>query len=134
MADKTVQMAACELQFLERDVVHAKFNANRVVELEEVQAMFEEMIKGREGKRSLFLVSVLDGTTLSNDARMYASSEEISQYIAADAIIVRDFQHQLSANAFIRHNKPNRPVQTFEHIEKALEWLQTQREGLAGQV
>jgi hypothetical protein len=34
-----------------------------------------------------------------------ASSKESNTVIAADAIIVRDFGHQLSANAFVRHNR-----------------------------
>lgn len=125
MTEKVVTTKTCELSFLEGDIVHARFNADRVVNAAEVQEMFEKMYAEREGRKSLFVVSVDDGTTLSNEARTLASSSDASKYIVADAIILRDFQHELSANAFIRHNKPPRPVKTFDEFKKAIEWLGT---------
>jgi hypothetical protein len=126
MSEKVVNTKTCELSFLEGDVVHVRFNADRVVDASEVQEMFETMYEVRGKRKSLFMVSVDDGTTLSNEARSLASSADASKYIVADAIIIRDFQHELSANAFIRHNKPPRPIKTFDEFEKAIEWLGTQ--------
>ena len=122
-----VETSACELQFMEGSIVHAHFNTGRVVNVEDVNEMFAAMEQRCKGERNLFMVTVANGTTLSNEARAVVSSTDASKYIVADAIVVRDFQHQLSANAFIRHNKPERPVQTFETREEALAWLETKR-------
>ena len=51
--------------------------------------------------------------------------------IAADAIIVRDFGHQLAANVFVRHHKPGRPIQLFGDKASAMAWLDTQRHLIA---
>lgn len=126
MTEKVLNTKTCELSFLEGDVVHARFNADRVVSADEVQEMFEVMYGARDGRKSLFVVTVDDGTTLSNEARTLASSADASKYIVADAIVLRDFQHELSANAFIRHNKPPRPIKAFDEFEKAVEWLGSQ--------
>lgn len=89
--------------------------------------MFEAAAEGRNGRKVLLVVSVGVGSTLSNEARQYASSPESSKYIAADAIVVRDFGHQLTANVFVRYNKPQRPIQLFGDMDSALIWLKQQR-------
>ncbi len=128
MTIRSIQLDACELSFLGDGVVHACFNAGRIVEKAELKAMYEKIFAERNGLRSLFLVSVGDDvTTISNEGRAYASSEEVSKFIVADAIIVKDFKRQLSANAFIRHNKPARPIRTFENKDKAVNWLKSQK-------
>ena len=87
-----------------------------------------DAIEAHTGGRKVFLmVSVGEGTTMSNEARALASSEEASRYIAADAIVVRDFGHQLAANVFVRHHRPPRPIQMFPDKESALKWLEQQR-------
>lgn len=85
--------------------------------------MFEALEAERKGRKVLLLVSVGEGTTMSNEARAYASSPESNVYVAADAIIVRDFSHQLAANVFVRHHKPTRPIQMFPDKASALDWL-----------
>lgn len=125
--DNTVKTTACELTFKSNRIVHAHFDAGRVVNEEDVDEMFQALKSVSNGQRNMFLVTVADGTTLSNEARSVISSDDANKYIVADAIVVRDFQHQLSANAFIRHNKPSRPVQTFETMDEALEWLESHR-------
>ena len=82
----------------------------------------------RDGRKVLLMVSVGLNTTMSNEARAFAAhSPESSRHIAADAIIVRDFGHQLAANVFVRHHKPGRPIQMFPDRDSALAWLRTQR-------
>ena len=77
-------------------------------------------------RKALLMVSVGDKTTMTNEARAYASAPESSRYIAADAIILRDFSHQLAANVFVRYHKPGRPIQMFPDKESAMSWLAEQ--------
>lgn len=122
-----VELDACVLTFLDGDIVHTHFKDGRVVKPEEVQAIFDA-IEERKGKRKvLFLVSMGEGTTMSNEARVWASAPASNRYVAADAIIVRDFGHQLAANVFVRHHKPGRPIQMFPDKESALAWLSQQQ-------
>lgn len=122
-----VELDACTVTFLEGDVVHTHFKDHHLVSPEEVQLMFDTIERERHGRKALLMVSVGEGTTMSNEARAHASSEASCKYIAADAIIVRDFGHQLAANVFVRHHKPHRPIQMFGDAKTALAWLQQQR-------
>jgi hypothetical protein len=122
-----VDLEACTITFHEDDVVHTHFRDGRIVSDDEVRGMFEAIESHRNGRKVLLMVSVGEGTTMSNEARALASSEFSSRFIAADAIVVRDFGHQLAANVFVRHHKPGRPIQMFPDQDSALQWLRQQR-------
>ncbi|MDQ3100670.1 MAG: hypothetical protein M3R08_04740 [Bacteroidota bacterium] len=124
---QTVDLDSCTITFLEDDLVHTHFKDHRIVSEVEVQEMFDAIEAQRGGKKVLLMVSVGEETTMSNEARAFASSAESCKYIAADAIVVRDFGHQLAANVFVRHHKPRRPIQMFPDEQAALGWLQEQR-------
>ncbi|MCB0794048.1 MAG: hypothetical protein KDB88_04870 [Flavobacteriales bacterium] len=122
-----IDQTACTISFLENDIVHVHFKDGRVIEHDEVQLMFDAIEQERKGRKALLLVSVGEGSTMSNDARAFASGPESSRYIAADAIIQRDFSHSLAANVFMRYHKPGRPIQLFPDRESALAWLGQQQ-------
>ena len=121
------ELGPCRIEFIEDDLVHTHFRDGRIVKAEEVQEMFDAIEAHTGGRKVFLMVSVGEGTTMSTEARALASSEEASRYIAADAIVVRDFGHQLAANVFVRHNRPPRPIQMFPDKESALKWLEQQR-------
>ncbi len=125
---QTVELESCTITFLEEDLVHTHFRDHRIVSDQEVQHMFDAIEEQSGGRKILLMVSVGEGTSMSNEARALASSAGAGRYIAADAIIVRDFGHQLAANVFVRHHKPGRPIQMFPDEESALRWLQQQRQ------
>ncbi|HOP43966.1 MAG TPA: hypothetical protein PLA11_10645 [Flavobacteriales bacterium] len=131
MEPRVIELDACTLTFIEEDIAHCHFHDGATADKAQVQAMFDAMAKARGGAKSLFLVSFGQGATLTNDARAHASSPESSAYIAADAILLRDFGHQLSANAFVRVNRPQRPIQLFSDKDEAVTWLKQQRHLLA---
>jgi hypothetical protein len=118
-----VELDFCVLTFLEGDIVHTHFKNDHVVQPQEVQAIFDAIEKRNGARKVLFMVSMGEGTTMSNEARAWASAPASNRYVAADAIIVRDFGHQLAANVFVRHHKPGRPIQMFADKESALAWL-----------
>lgn len=126
VANRTVELEACIVAFLEDDVVHTHFKPGLIVQPADVQAMFETIGQVREGRKALLMVTVAEGTTMSNEARAFASAPDSNRYIAADAIVVRDFGHQLAANVFVRHHKPGRPIQMFPDKATALDWLSRQ--------
>lgn len=123
-----VELESCTVTFIDEDIVHTHFKDDHLVSVQDVHAMFDAIAAERTGRKVLLMVSVGLNTTMSNEARGYAAqSPESNQHIAADAIIVRDFGHQLAANVFVRHHKPGRPIQMFPDRDTALEWLSAQR-------
>lgn len=122
----TVDMKAVELSFQEGDVVHAHFKNDVLGTAEDVHEMFDKIGRERQGRKALLVVTMGEHSTLTNAARALASGPEGDGVLAADAIVLRDFGHQLAANAFVRHNKPMRPTQLFPDMPSALKWLAEQ--------
>lgn len=123
---QVIDLPAITITLRHDDVAHAHFKDGHTGTVEDVKSMFEAILQARGGRKALLMVSVGVNAALNNEARAFASSPESNHYTAADAIVVRDFGHQLSANAFVRHNKPMRPIQLFPDQESALAWLATQ--------
>lgn len=122
----TIDLNAVLLTFLDGDVVHAHFKEGVTAEVHDVHAMFTTIAKERNGSKGLLMVTVGPDSTLTNEARALASGPEGDSVLAADAIVLRDFGHQLSANAYTRHNRPARPTKLFPDEEGALAWLAEQ--------
>ena len=123
MTDRIIHMKAVDLSLLEDDVVHAHFKNDVLGTVEDVHELFETIGRERNGRKGLLVVTVGDRSTLTNEARALASSSEGDKVLAADAIVLRDFGHQLAANAFVRHNRPLRPTQLFPDMKSAIQWL-----------
>lgn len=124
---RVIDLHACSLSFLADDVVHAHFRDGMNGSIADLQEMFDTISHERKGHKALLMVSFGLNASLTNEARNFASGDESSKHFAADAIIVRDFGHQMSANAFVRVNKPQRPIKLFPDEETAMVWLLEQR-------
>jgi hypothetical protein len=125
MTQETVHLNKSSITFDEHQLAHLHIKEGQVVELEEVQGIFSIINQAFTGKRFRLLVTAGENATLSPDARSYASSAASSNVIAADAIVVNNYSHEMTANFFIRFNKPHRPTNWFKNREEALEWLKT---------
>ena len=64
---------------------------------------------------------------ISRDARIFLASKEATDLNSAMAILVEDLNSTLTANFFIKFNKPACPTKMFNSRETALAWLETFR-------
>lgn len=125
MANKKIDLDKSSITFEEDHIAHLHLKEGQVVEIEELKAIFKAITDSAEGSKFRLLVTAADNASLSPEAREYASSAESSDVIVADAVVVQNYSHEMTANFFIRFNKPNRPTKLFKHIEEAYEWLKT---------
>lgn len=125
MANTTVDLGKTTITFEEDQIAHLHLKENQVVELDELKSIFEAISKAAAGKKFRLLVTAEDNASLSPEARQYASSAESSEVIVADAVVVQNYSHEMTANFFIRFNKPNRPTKLFKDKAAAHEWLKS---------
>ncbi|MBK9422086.1 MAG: hypothetical protein IPN44_13720 [Flavobacteriales bacterium] len=119
----SIELNGLKRGILNDDVVHAHFKDDVLVTGKEMHEMFHAIGNERSGHNWLLAVTLGEHCTLTKEARALASGPEGDPFLAADAIVVRDFGHELAANAFVRHNKPMRPTKLFADMENALAWL-----------
>ena len=60
---------------------------------------------------------------ITSEARKVSSDKSESSLVVANAVLVNNLPLRLTANLFIKINKPHFPLRVFTDEEKAMEWL-----------
>jgi len=121
--EKVIHIEDLEIIFDDKNYVHFHFKKSETPVQEAVLKKALEVLKDNLTGKTCLLVSTEVGATLSKDAREFASSTAFDECIKGDAIIRADYSHEMSANFFIRFNRPNRPVKLFPNKDQALDWI-----------
>lgn len=122
MADRKIELKNCYLELDEDAIVELHILPNCTVETSEIDDIFNNIHQKFSAARGL-LVTAGKEATLSQEAREKVSSGNVTEQIVADAIVVEHYQHHMTANFFVRYNKPQRPTKIFKKVEEAREWL-----------
>jgi hypothetical protein len=104
-------------------VMYLKFKEGAELDVKEVR----EMILAAEslsGKRPYLLFSdVRNHVAITGEARKIAADKRESPCVIANAVLSNNFALKLTANFFIRVNKPHFPVRVFNDEVRAHLWL-----------
>jgi hypothetical protein len=91
----------------------------------------EDIVKGLaaigNGKKYLLLFTAGEDTSVSTEARYYASTPEANKYTIASAFVVKSIAQKLLGNAYVTFNKPVTPTRIFTDEQDALRWLEIYR-------
>lgn len=75
------------------------------------------------GIRYPLLVIYADDNLFSKENRKYVASKEVSNYVKADALVMKSLALKIIGNFYLKINKPSRPTRTFFDEEAAVKWL-----------
>ncbi|HKK38324.1 MAG TPA: hypothetical protein VJ949_02780 [Cryomorphaceae bacterium] len=122
MGERKIELKNCYLELDGDGIVELHILPNCTVETDEIDEIFETIHTKFPSARGL-LVTAGKEATLSQEAREKVSAGNVTDQIVADAIVVEHYQHHMTANFFVRYNKPQRPTQIFKTDEEARAWL-----------
>lgn len=74
------------------------------------------------------LVDLRTNPVISAEAREFAASPELQQYISCYAILANELSMKLVGNFFINFHKPEQPTKIFVDVEQARAWLLQQQQ------
>ena len=60
-------------------------------------------------------------TTMTNEGRKYLEKHGLD--VKKEAYIIKSLAHKMIYNLFLKMRRTNYPTKTFDHIDKALDWL-----------
>lgn len=124
MVLKTIDLKTCSLTLDDDGIVELHIFHGEELPPEKIHEIFDS-IHSEMPEATTLMVTAGDKATLSVEARDLVSSGNITEQIKADAIVTEHYSHQMSANFFVRYNKPQRPTKLFKTIEEAREWLKS---------
>lgn len=96
---------------------------NVILRLPDAEAMVKLFKEMGHGKKFRLLFIAGKETTVSTDARYYASGPEANKYTIASAFVVSNIAQKLLGNAYVTFNKPVTPTRIFTDEQEAVSWL-----------
>ena len=105
------------------NIIHLQFEPGFNGELEDARQMVDIFKKVKGKDKALLLVIYDEDNMFSKEAREYVASDEVSQFLKADALVIKGLALRIIGNGYLRINKPNRPTRLFNKADEALDWL-----------
>lgn len=110
--------------FLRNDnIIQLQFKTGFSAELEDGINIVNTIKKLGNGIRYPLLVIYADDNLFSKENREYVASNEISNYVKGDALVVKSLALKIIGNFYLKFNKPSRPTRMFFDAETAVQWL-----------
>jgi hypothetical protein len=121
---KKVEFSPLIVELRHDDIIHASLKEDfEDVDLEAMKKFTEVIKEFGGGKKLKVIIEIASFNTMTEEAKNYSASEESQLYTKANAIVINSFAAKLSANFFIKFNKPARPTRIFNTVDEAVEWL-----------
>ncbi len=119
---KSVTTSVGELTLKRHDLVVVNLYENAVIEIDQVNELYNCLNDFMQLKPYLMLVIPGNGTTYSMEAQKYAARLE-DKDVLAQAIVVDNLAQRLLANFYIKVNRPGRNVKVFSSLVVGMAWL-----------
>lgn len=111
--------------FMRKDgIMQLLFKAGFSGDVENAIKMILTFKKISPDKKVLALVIYHDDNTFTKETREFIASEEVSETVAVDALVIKGLALRIIGNGYLRINRPNRPTRIFNSVESALKWLE----------
>lgn len=113
------------IEFWDNGITYIKIDDNSEIELEDSKAQYLFLKSRYDGKNKYrILVETGESTTISKEAREFASVPERNEMTLATAVIVKSLAHRLVINFIIHFTKQQTmKMRMFDNKQKAIDWL-----------
>lgn len=102
-------------------IVRVDFKADVDFDIEDAKLLYEVLKSFYKGDKLLVLINTGEGVMISNEARKFTASDDVSTIVKADAVVVNN----LATRILIR------PMRTFYKIQRMMELFHTEREAIS---
>lgn len=124
---ESVEDRASTIEFWDNDIIFIKLKDNIQVELEDAQKQYL-FLKAKYNNINKHIILVETGldTSISKEAREFASKPESNEMTQATAVIVKSLAHRIIINFIIKlTHQQTMKMKMFDDKQKAINWLLT---------
>jgi hypothetical protein len=109
-------------------ILNIYMKPNKILQQKDGEDIVNGLADMGNGKKFLLLFTAGADTSVSTEARYYASTPEANKYTIASAFVVKSIAQKLLGNAYVTFNKPLTPTRIFNDENDAIRWLNTFRD------
>lgn len=116
---------ASDVEFWDNDIIFIKLKDKIQVELEDSQKQYLFLKSKYDGiNKHIILVETGIDTSISKEAREFASKPESNAMTQATAVIVKSLAHRIIINFLIKIiHQQTMKMKMFDDKQKAIDWL-----------
>lgn len=120
-----VVTSVAEMQIDEDGILRIKILPGANLTLDAVKEYFEATKKLLAGKKALVLFEAVSEYTLSEEAKVFGTSNEVASTRIAIAYVTKSITNRLMFNLYISVYKPSVPTRMFSSNDAGLKWLKS---------
>ncbi|MGQ0828934.1 MAG: DUF7793 family protein [Bacteroidota bacterium] len=120
-----VRTSVAEMFIDEDDILRIKILKGVHVTLEKSKEYYQASNQLTKNNKVLVMVDASQDYTITDEAKEYGASEEVSKNRIAVAIVTNSIANRLTVNLYIKFYKPIVPTKMFSEEQAALKWLKT---------
>jgi hypothetical protein len=117
-----VELSYCTVLF-KYPVTTLRFKENAELDVKEIREIFTTVDTLNNGRPGFVLTDARVDLTITAEGRKIAADKEEFPSLVANAVVLNSLPVKLTANFFLKFNKPHFKLRIFNTEEKAMEWL-----------
>ena len=116
---------ASNVEFWDNDIIFIKLKDNLQIELQDSQKQYLFLKSKYDGiNKHIILVEPGNDTSISKEAREFATKPESNEMTQATAVIVKSLAHRIIINFIINFtHQQTMKMKMFDNKQKAIDWL-----------
>lgn len=119
-----ITLRYAKVQLFDTKIVRVEIFGNRIIDRDEAQELYKTVGIIAKGSESLVMVVANQVAQFTKAAIEVATSEEGLRFSLADAVVVKSVTQKITANIYLKLNKPAKPSRIFNSEAEAEKWLQ----------
>lgn len=104
-------------------VIFLNFKEGAELDVKEIKEMIEAAETLSDRKPYLLFSDIRNHVEITPEGKKLAADKKASPCVLANAILTNNLALKLSANFFIKINRPHFPLKVFNDYQSALRWL-----------
>lgn len=125
-----ITLKYAKVQLFDTRMVRLEVFGNRIIDAAEAHEMNEAIGVLSKGQETMVMVVANELSQFTKGAIDFSVSPEGLRYAFADALVIRSLTQRITANIYLKLNKPKKPSKIFNTEKEAARWLHSLREEL----
>jgi hypothetical protein len=118
-----IKFRYAKVQLFDSKLIRLEIFGKITIGKEEAKEMNDAIGILSKGKESLILMVADEITTFNKEALEFSASDEGLRYTIGDALVVKSLSQRVTANFYLKINKPKKPSKIFNSEKDAVSWL-----------
>jgi hypothetical protein len=125
-----ITLKYAKVQLFDTKLIRVEVFGNHIIGQTEAMEINDAVSVLGRGRESLMLIVANEVSQFTRQAIEYAVSDAGLRYTTGDALVIKSITQRITANLYLKLNKPKKPGKIFNTEREAVKWLHALEEEL----